>query len=159
MHQNFLDQVRLGQTEWYRYFVGFVLTLFFWFILGSLFVVMTIVWTMIDGNPETAVNLETGLVTGLDPIINYIALNLSFGMLIVGLFITVRFIHGRPFLSIITPAKRLNWQRLGQGFGLWLLLVTLASGVEYLLNPDIYTVVFNPRRFLPFLSLRWTQTR
>ena len=146
----FLDQVRLGQTEWYRYFFGLFLTLFFWFILGSLFVVVPLVWTMIDGNPETAVDLETGLLTGVDAIINYVALNLSFGMLIVGLFITVRFVHGRPFRSLITPFSQLNWRRLGQGFGLWLILVTLASVVEYLLNPDIYTVVFNARRFLPF---------
>ena len=146
----FLDQVRLGQTQWYRYFFGLILILFFWFVLGSLFVVVPIVWTMIDGNPETAVDLETGLITGVDAIINYIALNLSFGMLIVGLFIVVRFVHGRPFRSIITPAKLINWRRLGQGFGLWLLLVALASGVEYLLNPEIYSVVFNVRRFFPF---------
>ena len=146
----FLDQVRLGQTEWYRYFFGIILILFFWFVLGSLFVVVPLVWVMIDGNPETAVNVETGLITGVDAMINYVALNLSFGMLIVGLFLTVRFVHGRPFRSLVTPAKRLNWRRLWQGFGLWLLLVTLASVVEYLLNPDIYTVVFDARRFFPF---------
>lgn len=146
----FLDQVRLGQTEWYRYFFGIILILFFWFVLGSLFVVVPLVWVMIDGNPETAVNVETGLITGVDAMINYVALNLSFGMLIVGLLLTVRFVHGRPFRSLVTPAKRLNWRRLWQGFGLWLLLVTLASVVEYLLNPDIYTVVFDARRFFPF---------
>ena len=146
----FLDQVRLGQTEWYRYFFGIILILFFWFVLGSLFVVVPLVWVMIDGNPETAVNVETGLITGVDAMINYVALNLSFGMLIVGLFLTVRFVHGRPFRSLVTPAKRLNWRRLWQGFGLWLLLVTLASVVEYLLKPDIYTVDFDARRFFPF---------
>ena len=146
----FLDQVRLGQTEWYRYFFGIILILFFWFVLGSLFVVVPLVWVMIDGNPETAVNVETGLITGVDAMINYVALNLSFGMLIVGLLLTVRFVHGRPFRSLVTPAKRLNWRRLWQGFGLWLLLVTLASVLEYLLNPDIYTVVFDARRFFPF---------
>ena len=146
----FLDLVRLGQTEWFRYFFGLVLILFFWLVVGSVFVIVPIVWVMIDGNPETAVNIETGLVTGVDALVNYIALNLSFGTLILGLFVTVRFVHGRPFLSLITPAKRLNWKRLGQGFGLWLLLVFLASLVEYLLNPEIYTIVFNARRFLPF---------
>ncbi len=149
MNDSFLDQVKLGQTEWYRYFFGLVLSLFFWFILGSLFIAALGFWVMVDGNPETAVN-TTGLITGLDPLLTYIALNLSFGMLIVGLFVVVRFVHGRPFRSIITPARQINWRRLGQGFGLWLLLVTLASVVEYLLNPDIYTIVFNPGRFFIF---------
>ncbi len=147
---SFLDQVYAGQTEWFRYFFGFILILFFWLVLGSVFVVIPIVWVMIDGNPETAVNLETGFFTGVDPIFNYVVLNLSFALLIVGVFITVRFVHGRPFRSIITTAKQLNWRRIGQGFGVWLLLVTLASAVEYLLTPDIYTVVFSARRFVPF---------
>lgn len=146
----FLDQVYRGHTEWYRYFFGLVLILFFWFVLGSVFLVVPIVWAMIDGNPETAVNMETGLVVGVAPIVNYISLNLSFSLLILGVFVTVKFVHGRPFLSIITSAQKPNWQRMAQGFGLWLLLVTLASGVEYLFNPEIYTIVFSARRFIPF---------
>ncbi len=146
----FLGQVRLGQTEWYRYLVGFILILFFWLGLGSLFVVVPVFWVMIDGNPNTDVSLDTGALIGVDPIISYIALNLSFVMLIVGIFVVVRFVHGRPFRSLITPWQKINWRRMGQGFGLWLLLVALSSGVEYLLNPDIYTFVLNPRRFMPF---------
>lgn len=147
---SFLDQVRLGQTEWFRYFVGIVLILFFWFVLGGLFVLVPVLWAMADGNPETAVNLETGLVTGINPLFNFMAAMLTFAPLIVGIFVVVRFVHGRPFRSIITPAKKLNWQRLGQGFALWLLLAALASLVEYLLHPEIYSLVFNARRFVPF---------
>ena len=148
--QSFLDQVRLGQTDWFRYFFGLILILFFWFVLGSVFVIVPMVWVMMDNNPESAINMQTGMLTGVDPLVNYIALNLSFGMLIVGVFITVRFVHGRPFRSIITPAKKFNWGRMAQGFAVWLLLVVLASLVEYLLNPEIYTVVFNPTRFFVF---------
>ena len=148
--QSFLDQVRLGQTDWFRYFFGLILILFFWFVLGSVFVIVPMVWVMMDNNPESAINMQTGMLTGVDPLVNYIALNLSFGMLIVGVFITVRFVHGRPFRSIITPAKKLNWGRMAQGFAVWLLLVALASLVEYLINPEIYTVVFNPTRFFVF---------
>lgn len=150
MEKSFLEQVELGQTEWYRYFFGIILILFFWLVLGSLFVVGPLLWVMLDGDPATAVDLQTGMLIGVDPLINYVALNLSFGMMILGVFVTVRFVHGRPFRSIITPAKTFEWRRMWQGFGLWLLLVAVASLVEYLLHPEIYTVVFNARRFLPF---------
>lgn len=150
LNKSFLDQVYVGQTEWYRYFFGLILVLFFWLVLGSVFVIVPIAWVMINGNPETAVNMQTGFVTGIDPILNYITLNLSFGMLVVGVFVVVRFVHGRPFRSIITPAKQINWRRVWQGFAVWLLLVTLASVVEYLINPEIYTIVFNPGRFFVF---------
>lgn len=150
MKESFLDQVELGQTEWYRTFFGIILILFFWLVLGSLFLVVPMLWVWLDGDPSTAVNMQTGMMTGVDPIVNYVALNLSFSMMIVGVFVTVRFVHGRPFRSIITPAKKFEWRRMWQGFGVWLLLVALGSGVEYLLTPEIYTVVFNARRFLPF---------
>jgi len=150
MEDSFLDQVELGHTEWYRYFFGVVLILFFWLVLGSLFVVVPLLWVMLDGDPATAVDLQTGMMIGINPMVNYVALNLSFGMMIVGVFVAVRFVHGRPFRSIITPAKTFEWRRMWQGFGVWLLLVTVASLVEYLLHPEIYTVVFDARRFLPF---------
>jgi len=150
MQDSFLDQVELGHTEWYRYFFGVVLILFFWLVLGSLFVVVPLLWVMLDGDPATAVDLQTGMMTGINPMINYVALNMSFGMMIVGVFVAVRFVHGRPFRSIITPFKTFEWRRMWQGFGVWLLLVTVASLVEYLLHPEIYTVVFDARRFLPF---------
>ncbi len=150
MQDSFLDQVELGHTEWYRYFFGVVLILFFWLVLGSLFVVVPLLWVMLDGDPATAVDRQTGMMIGINPMINYVALNLSFGMMIVGVFVAVRFVHGRPFRSIITPAKTFEWRRMWQGFGVWLLLVTVASLVEYLLHPEIYTVVFEARRFLPF---------
>ena len=77
LKNHFLELVYLGQTEWYRYFFRLVLVLFFWLVLGSVFVLVPIVWVMIDGNPDTAVNMQTGFVTGVDPILNYITLNLA----------------------------------------------------------------------------------
>ena len=146
----FLEQVRLGQTEWFRYLAGIILILFFWFILGSLFVLVPALWAMADGNPNTAVNPQTGLVDGINPVFSFITAILTFAPLIAGVFVVVRFVHGRPFLSLITPARQLNWRRLWQGFGLWLLLVALSSLVEYLLHPGRYTVVFQASRFVPF---------
>ena len=83
---SFLDQVRQGQTDWFRYFFGIILILFFWFVLGAFFVAVPLVWAMVDGNADTAVNMQTGFVEGMHPLVNYVALNLSFGMLIVGVF-------------------------------------------------------------------------
>ncbi|MBK7895951.1 MAG: hypothetical protein IPJ90_13955 [Anaerolineaceae bacterium] len=52
--------------------------------MGSFFILVPVVWAFVDGNLDTVVNLETGFVTGIDPLLNYVALNLSFGALIVG---------------------------------------------------------------------------
>lgn len=153
MNDQFLNLPQRGKTEWWRYLLGFLLVIFFWFVLGSVPAVLLVLVAGFDGNPETGVDFNTGFVTGIDPMISFVALNLSFVVMLVGLFVAVRFVHQRPFRTLITPYKQINWRRVGHGFGVYLLLVAAASLVEYALNPDIYTLTFNPARFLPFLLL------
>lgn len=151
--ENFLDLTHRGKTEWWRYLVSLLLIVFFWFVLGSVPAVALVVYAGIDENPSTSVDLATGFVDGIDPMINFVVLNLSFIALLIGLFLAVRFIHQRPFHTLITPYKQINWQRIAQGFGVYLLLVFLASLVEYALNPEIYTLTLQPARFIPFTLL------
>jgi len=149
----FLDLPQQGKTEWWRYLIGFSMTLFFWFVLGSLLPMALVFVAMFDGNPNTSLDMTTGFVTGIDPMINFVALNLSFVVMIIGLLLAVKGVHKRPFRSLITPFKSLNITRLGQGFIVYLLLVGLTSLVEYLTNPEIYALTLNWQRFVPFALL------
>jgi len=149
----FLDLPQQGKTEWWRYVIGFLLVLFFWFVLGSVAAVSLAFYSIVDGNPDTFVDLNTGFVAGIDPMVNFVAVNLSFIMLIVGLVVAMRWIHKRPFRTLITPAKQINWRRVWQGFVVYLLLVALSSVVEYITNPDIYALTFDWQRFAPFVLL------
>lgn len=149
----FLDLPQVGKTEWWRYVIGFLLVFFFWFVLGSAVPVLLVTYAMVDGNSDTFVDLETGFVAGIDPMINFVSVNLSFIMLMGGLMIALVMVHKRPFRTLITPFKQINWRRVGQGFGVYLLLVALSSGVEYLTNPEIYTLTLNWQRFVPFVLL------
>ena len=149
----FLDLPQQGKTEWWRYLFGFAVVLFFWFVLGSLVPVALVFVAMFDGDPATSIDMTTGFVSGIDPMVNFVSLNLSFVVMIAGLLLTVKFVHKRPFRSLITPFKRLNRTRLLQGFVVYLLLVALSSIVEYLTAPDIYTFTLDWQRFLPFVLL------
>ncbi|KAA3659842.1 MAG: CPBP family intramembrane metalloprotease [Chloroflexi bacterium] len=148
----FLELPEVGKTEWWRYVIGFLLVLFFWFVLGSVGPVLLAIFSMIDGNPDTFL-LSTGFVSGIDPMINFVVVNVSFITLMAGLVITVVIVHGRPFRTLITPFKQINWRRIAQGFTVYLLLVTLTSGVEFVMNPEIYMFTLNWQRFVPFALL------
>lgn len=150
---NFLNLPQRGKTEWWRYLFGYALALFFWLILGSIPYALLIAVTMVDGNPETMLDLSTGYVTGVDSMISFVVINLSFVIMLIGLFLTVRLVHGRPFRTLVTPYRRINWRRVGQGFIVYLLLVALTSVIEYAFNPEIYMFTLEWERFLPFLLL------
>jgi uncharacterized protein len=73
--------------------------------------------------------------------------------LVAGIFITVRFIHGRSFRTLITPRPAIGWGRLFQGFVIWFVLSAVGSGVEAFLYPGRYDWTFRPAEFAAFLPL------
>jgi membrane protease YdiL (CAAX protease family) len=70
-----------------------------------------------------------------------------------GIYLAMRFIHRRPFRTLITPARSIAWGRLFQGFGVWFALAALMSAVEALLYPGRYVWTLNLGQFLPFVFL------
>lgn len=149
----FIDLPQRGLTEWWRYALGYVTVLFSWLVVGSIPAAGLVVWMMIDGNPDTYVDLATGAFMGIDAMLVFVVVNSSFWFLLLGLFVAVRLIHQRPFRTLITPFRHISWRRVAQGFVVFFALVALASLVEFLLTPEIYTVTFNGRRLLPFALL------
>ncbi|MCP5094149.1 MAG: CPBP family intramembrane metalloprotease [Chloroflexi bacterium] len=151
MSENFLDAPQLGKTEWWRYFFGFSIVFFFWFVLGSIPQLLLVGFAMIDGNPQTNLDFATGFVTGIHPIINFVSVNLSFVLMTFGLFLVVRFVHKRPFRSLITPYKKINWLRVGKGFIVYLILAVIGSVAGYFVYPDTYIFTLDPGPFALFV--------
>lgn len=141
----------MGKVDIWRYLLGLFIILLFWFILGAVPFGFLAFFVTIDSDPNTFVDLNSGFVSGINPLLSFFVINSSFWFLILGLFITVRFIHQRPFKSLITPFQSLDWRRLFQGFAVFFALVALASLIEYLVNPEIYELSLSWPRFLPFL--------
>ena len=72
---------------------------------------------------------------------------------VLGIYLAVRFIHRRPFRTLITPARSIAWGRLFQGFGAWFVLAGLMSVLEALLYPGRYVWTLDLKRFIPFVFL------
>lgn len=151
MGKDFVDLARQGENAWWRYLASILLIVFGWLAVSILLVVVTVAIVMLDDNPATVINLNTGQFEGVDPII---MLGVSlFGSLplIAALFVAVRFIHQRPFLTLITTRPRIDLKRIGLGFGFFLILVIAASLIEALLFPGRYQVTWDAKEFLKFV--------
>jgi hypothetical protein len=61
-----------------------------------------------DGSPATQFNLQTQKFEGVPPLISYIAINLGFVCFLIGLYLTIRFLHQRQFITLITQGTKLD---------------------------------------------------
>jgi len=74
-------------------------------------------------------------------------------MMLAGLAVAVKLGHRRTLLSLVNPEARVDWRRLAQGAGAWLVIAAVVVVIEHLLFPGRYTLSFNAGRFFLFLGL------
>jgi membrane protease YdiL (CAAX protease family) len=151
---SYLDNAKQGHSSGWRYMAGIMLILFCWLIIGGIATaVLLIIFGMLKG---ISVFDLPQLITDpslLGYIPYYLVLMVGFIFFYFGIWISVRLIHGRSLLSVVTGGKSVNWRRIGLGFGIWLGLLVVGTLAEYLIWPDTFTVTFNPSVFLPFAIL------
>ena len=150
MRETFLELARRGLNDWWRYLVSIPLILLGWFGFSLLLYVLLIAYAVADGDPATALDLNKGQITGA-PLLTFVVLLLGFAGLHAALFAAVRYLHRRPFLSLITPYRRIAWGRVATGFVVFLALAAAATAVEAALFPGRYKLTFNAGDFLKFL--------
>lgn len=153
MDFTFIDLAREGRNEWWRWLLGLGIVVVAWVGSGFFCGMVLVVWVLLDNDPNTYIDAATQSVKGLDPIITYIAFNLGHAIMVVVLFLVIRYVHKRRFLSLITPKDRICWKRVGQSFGLWFGLSAATTIADYLLYPTAYRIALDPVRFLIFLPI------
>lgn len=148
----YLDLAWLGKNNWWRYILAILTILFAWQVVGSLPTVLLVFWVSLDGNPATTVNPDATF-DGVPLTVSFVAFMLASWAFLAGIFVAVRFIHRRRFLTLVTPSRSLDWQRFLQGFGIWFGLVSLIAVVEAILYPGRYVWTLDLRAYLPFAFL------
>ncbi len=146
----FLNAALEGKNDWWRYVVGLALAV--GGTLGSAFGlgVLLLAWVLVDGNPATTIDTQTGTLLGLDPVAPFAVGLLAYLGAFVAIIVAVRLVHGRPVRSLVTPRPRVNGWRVLHGGLAWAALVAAASVLEALIFPGRYRLAFDLARFVPF---------
>jgi membrane protease YdiL (CAAX protease family) len=149
----FFQIAKKGLNEWWRYGIGLVFVLF---CLGiGQMLVFALLSFIVNRNPNvSAEELEQFFVNpdfsllDISKNMGLVLLVCSFAVALIGLWLVVKYIHGRPFKTIITPHSNINWGKIFFGFGVWLGIGLVFEIVQYLANPELYHYQLNLGPFL-----------
>lgn len=142
MGKAFLDLANRGETRWIRYILTLLIVIATW-TFGSGVVLFSVYGSEPEGLP----------MDGTNPFLDFIALNLLFVTVLVGLWIGISNAHKRSFRTLITPRDHIRWGRIFQGFGLQMGLGIVFAAIDALIFPDNYSYSLDPERFYKFAIL------
>lgn len=72
----------------------------------------------------------------------YLAVNASMIMLLLGVLIVHIFLHQRPLRALVTTRKAISWGRMFQGGAVWVAIMIFGVLLEAALFPGAYVLSF-----------------
>ena len=165
---SFLDFARVGRFGAGSYLLGTALILFAWFIIGGMLTAFIAFFGLfasgggdaLGGDSVDPFALDSDF--GLPPWAFMLMTLLGFLPFGAAVLLVVRLVHNRPWRSVITPYRRINWGLVGKGALMWAIPMIGLGLIGVALGFDDLTWNYDPARFWPFavvvLALTFVQT-
>lgn len=155
MGSYFLNVARMGRNSLWHYLLG----LFFAFMVayfGFQFIGIPLANAIAETftgvhNSVNSKEFQENFVHFVPAI--YVASHIAYGCLCAGLCIAVKVFHRRPILTLISADASLQLRRFFQGFGVWFLLISFLTLLEFLMQPSSFVWNFNPGLWGSFFPL------
>ena len=144
----FLKQDTLNTNPFWKYLLGSFIVIIF-SILGQLplsFFITAEAISEAGGDPMIALrNLDKNLQLFL------ILIPFVFGFL--GLYLVIKKLHNRNFVSITTSRSKVDWRRIIHSFILWGSIVIIFISADFFINSEDYQINFKFEKFFILLII------
>ena len=136
MNNTFIDIAKTGKNGFWLYVAGFVIVM----VAAVVFSLPVILVTDLKTQKPTV------------PAYQYMAVAiLQFIGIIIGLWFVMKYLHQRPFKTLITPLAEINWKRIALSAGLWFSITIVVELLFYALYPEMYSFTLKIADFMPAL--------
>lgn len=145
----FLDNASEGKNNVWRYILTIILTWGAPIVIEIIILVFIMIYFVSRGIDighylEAILNnpMLTLTLVGVTAVVSFLFL-----------FIGVRYIHQRKFISLINTDSRFSWSRLLKGGGIWFGILTLGTVLALIFDPSGLQITFNPNTFVLLIIL------
>ncbi|MDD1775483.1 MAG: CPBP family intramembrane metalloprotease, partial [Methanobacterium sp.] len=146
---SFLENARTGENNILRYILTILLTWGTPIIFQIIIIIYAMSFLISQGTDME--NLLTIITT--DPLVLIALVGVTSIVSLIFLYIGVRFIHKRRFISLISTDSRFNWKKLLKGGGVWFAILTASTVIALIFDPTGLEFTFNPNTFILLLVL------
>lgn len=157
MSDSFLKAASQGRNAGWRYLCGLVFAIssgyvgWQWVGIPVAEAIAAIVEIFPQVLPAPIVEENVKSIPSYSLEISYLAMHFAYAFFAMGIGLAVKVLHHRPILTLVSPNATFLGSRFGLGFGLWLGLASLQTGIEYLCQPAAFVWNFQPLAWLSFL--------
>ncbi|QNU68564.1 CPBP family intramembrane metalloprotease [Ruminiclostridium herbifermentans] len=146
------DMAKTGDIRPSRFVSSVAIILYFYLFIGSTIVSIPIFFILFSNKDALfdIVNMTSSMDLFnkyIPPMLNYILTNFTIYFMLFGAFIAVKFIHYRPFKTLITTKPKIQWSRFFIGFFVYGVLLLLGSVIDYFIFPETYSITFDASKF------------
>lgn len=154
MNQTYLDIARQGKNSWWRYLLGIFIILFLGLIVGTILVYIAFYslsyYIIADNLLEEFKPIQDLIASSY--FINYVFANFPYIFYLLGIFISLRWLHKRRFLTLVGADTKVRWQRLFQAFAIWFVIQSILIFISYLIEPGNFEFTFKPVEWFLLLA-------
>lgn len=153
MNRTYLDIARQGKNNWWRYLLGTILIIFLFLIVGSIVAGILLVVPFANQGlslSELTVQIEELLKTPSLQV--YLINNIPFIFFLLGIYLSVRFLHQRRFFTLVGADAKIRLPRFFQGFGVWFLILSILFVMACVLEPQNLEFAFKPSQWFILLA-------
>ena len=147
----FIENASNIKNNWWRYFiVGPLIIISFWQIIGSIpfgiGFAMNVDFENMDPNMANDITYMFSVFPSLNYGLALFLLTFAFGIL--GLYITIRFLHKQDFKSLTTARKKIDFSRVFYSFIVVVGISLVIFPINLFMSPESYEMTFNLNQFL-----------
>lgn len=93
------------------------------------------------------------VLKNIDSNIALLALMIPIAVSLLTIWALVKIVHKRSLSETVNGTKQMRWQRVFFGFGIWLIMMSIALLGQYLVAPEAFILQFNINQFIPLFFI------
>lgn len=148
---NFIQQAYKGRNEWYHYIITLFVVFIGWQIIGVIPLLLAAISKAANANEFMEAAKDSFMSMGINKNLFLFLIIVSFAFGLLGLFLSVKYIHKRKWKTLLTSRKATDWKRFWFSFLAWGIVSAVVIGVSILLAPETFTWNFKAGPFFTLL--------